>query len=111
MTMTKNTKIVIICMILAVIIAVVPLLLIKDSEFGGADGQAEEVITKVAPGYTPWFESIIEPPGGETESLLFCVQAGLGSGVFGFGLGYLVCRKRMSKKEKEDNGRENTGKN
>lgn len=100
MTMTKNTKIVIICMILAVIIAIVPLLLIKDSEFGGADGQAEEAITKIDANYKPWFSPLIEPPGGETESLLFCVQAGLGAGVFGFGLGYLVCRKKMSKKEK-----------
>ncbi|MGI6257419.1 MAG: energy-coupling factor ABC transporter substrate-binding protein [Anaerovoracaceae bacterium] len=100
MTMSKNAKIVIICLILAVIIAVVPLLLIKDSEFGGADGQAEETITKVNSGYKPWFESLIEPPGGETESLLFSLQAGLGAGIFGFGLGYLVCRKKMNKKEK-----------
>mgnify|MGYP000856874585 CR=1 len=101
MTMTKNTKIVIICIILAVIITIVPLLLIKDSEFGGADGQAEETIAEVAPDYTPWFSPIIEPPGGETESLLFCVQAGLGAGIFGFGLGYLVCRKKMNRKEKD----------
>ena len=93
--MTKNTKIVIICLALAVIIAVVPLLVLNGTEFGGADGAAEEAITKINPDYAP----VIEPPGGETESLLFCVQAALGGGVFGFGLGYLICRKKFTKKE------------
>ena len=97
--MTKNTKIVIICLALAVIIAVVPLLVLNGTEFGGADGAAEEAITKINPDYEAWADLVIEPPGGETESLLFCVQAALGGGVFGFGLGYLICRKKFTKKE------------
>lgn len=97
--MTKNTKIVIICLALAVIIAVVPLLVLNGMEFGGADGAAEEAITKINPDYEAWADPVIEPPGGETESLLFCVQAALGGGVFGFGLGYLICRKKFTKKE------------
>lgn len=99
--MTKNTKVVIFCLILAAVIAVVPLLLIKDSEFGGADGAAEEAITAIDPNYVAWAEPLLEPPGGETESLLFCLQAALGGGVFGFGLGYLICRKKFMKKEQE----------
>ena len=97
--MTKNTKIVIICLALAVIISVVPLLVLNGTEFGGADGAAEEAITKINPDYEAWADPVIEPPGGETESLLFCVQAALGGGVFGFGLGYLICRKKFTKKE------------
>ena len=97
--MTKNTKIEIICLALAVIIAVVPLLVLNGTEFGGADGAAEEAITKINPDYEAWAAPVIEPPGGETESLLFCVQAALGGGVFGFGLGYLICRKKFTKKE------------
>ena len=97
--MTKNTKIVIICLALAVIIAVVPLLVLNGTEFGGADGAAEEAITKINPDYEAWAAPVIEPPGGETESLLFCVQAALGGGVFGFGLGYLICIKKFTKKE------------
>ena len=97
--MTKNTKIVIICLALAGIIAVVPLLVLNGTEFGGADGAAEEAITKINPDYEAWADPVIEPPGGETESLLFCVQAALGGGVFGFGLGYLICRKKFTKKE------------
>ena len=99
--MTKNTKVVIFCLILAAVIAIVPLLLIKDSEFGGADGAAEEAITAIDPNYVAWAKPLLEPPGGETESLLFCLQAALGGGVFGFGLGYLICRKKFMKKEQE----------
>ncbi|MCQ4636384.1 energy-coupling factor ABC transporter substrate-binding protein [Anaerovorax odorimutans] len=99
--MTKNMKIVIICLVLAALIAVVPLLFIHDSEFGGADGAAEEAIAAIDPDYEAWADPLIEPPGGETESLLFCLQAALGGGVFGFGMGYLICRKKYSKKEQE----------
>lgn len=97
--MTKDTKLVLVLLLLVVIIAVFPLLTITDSEFGGADGQAEEVIAVVSPDYVPWASSFIEPPGGETESLLFCLQAGIGAGVFSFGFGYLVARKKFQKGE------------
>lgn len=95
--MTKNTKTVLILLLVIVAIAVIPLLAIHDSEFGGADGAAEEAITAINPDYVPWFSSILEPPGGETESLLFCLQAGIGAGIFGFGFGYLVARKKFQK--------------
>ena len=84
---------------MAVIIAVVPLIILNGTEFGGADGAAEEAITAMDPDYEAWAEPVLEPPGGETESLLFCLQAALGGGVFGFGIGYLVCRKKFTKKE------------
>lgn len=80
-------------------ILIYPLLTIHDSEFGGADGAAEEVIAQLDPDYEPWAESLIEPPGGETESLLFCLQAALGGIVLGGGFGYLAARKRYRKEE------------
>ncbi|MDF3001865.1 MAG: cobalt transporter CbiN [Bacillota bacterium] len=95
--MKKNITVVLILLLLVVVIAVTPLLLIKDSEFGGADGAAEEAITAINPDYQPWAASLLEPPGGETESLLFCLQAGIGAGIFGFGFGYLVARKKYQK--------------
>lgn len=52
-------------MILAIVIAVVPLAMIKDSEFEGSDGQAEEVIEELSPDYEPWAENIMEPPGAK----------------------------------------------
>lgn len=92
--MSGSTKTVLILLLAAVLIAVIPLVVISDSEFGGADGKAEEVISELAPDYAPWAESLIEPPGGETESLLFSLQAAIGAGVIGFGFGYLISRKK-----------------
>lgn len=68
-------------------LGIIPLLLIRDSEFGGADVAAEEAIIEVAPDYEPWFAPLIEPPGGETESLLFALQSALGSGLIGYFFG------------------------
>ena len=100
--MSKKTVIVIVVLLLlCVAIAVYPLMTIHDSEFGGADGAAEEAILEVNPDYEPWAESPIELPGGETESLLFCVQTALGAIVIGYGFGYLVARKKFNKKEAE----------
>ena len=62
---------------LVVILAIIPLITQQGTEFGGADGVAEEAITKIQPEYKPWFNSIWEPPGAETESLLFALQAAI----------------------------------
>lgn len=74
--------------VLVVIIGIMPLLIIRNSEFGGADGKAEELIQEINPDYKPWATNLIELPGGETESLLFALQAALGAGVVGYVLGY-----------------------
>ena len=97
--MKKNGLLVVVLLLLCVVIAAIPLLTIRDSEFGGADGQAEEAITEINPEYEPWAGSILEPPGGETESLLFALEAAIGSGVVCFGLGYLVARKKYRPSE------------
>lgn len=93
--MSSKAKTVIILLLLCIVIAIIPLAFIKDSEFGGADGAAEEAITEIDPTYEAWASPILEPPGGETESLLFCLQAALGAGIFGYGFGIL---KERSKK-------------
>ena len=98
--MSKKQIMTILALILVcAVILIFPLMTIRDSEFGGADGAAEEVITELDPDYEPWAESILEPPGGETESLLFCLQAALGAAVVGFGFGYLVARKKYRSEE------------
>jgi cobalt/nickel transport protein len=79
---------------IVVLLAVVPLFLHPTSEFGGADGAAEAVITEVAPGTKPWFEPFWSPPGGETESLLFALQAALGAGFVGYYFGLKKGEKR-----------------
>ncbi len=90
--MKKSTTIFILLLIIVAIV-IYPLLTISDSEFGGADGEAEGIITEINPDYEPWAESLIEPPGGETESLLFALQAAFGAGVIGLGFGYFWGRK------------------
>lgn len=62
--------------------------------FAGADGKAEAMITQIAPDYEPWFEPLFEP-AGETESMLFALQAALGAGVIGYWLGCARTRARM----------------
>ena len=95
----KKITTILILVILCAVILIFPLMTIKDSEFGGADGEAEEVIAAVDPDYEAWADPILEPPGGETESLLFCLQTALGAIVIGYGFGYLVARKKYSPKE------------
>ena len=75
---------------LVVIIAALPLWLLPNAEFGGADGQAEEVILELDPDYEPWFAPILEPASGEVESLLFALQAAVGAGIVGFVLGRIT---------------------
>ena len=63
--MKKRGLLVIALLVVCALIAVIPLMTIPNSEFGGADGAAEEMITEIAPDYEPWAQSIIEPPGGD----------------------------------------------
>lgn len=63
--------------------------------FRGADDQAKDVIGTLAPGYRPWFRSLMEPPSGEVESLLFALQAALGAGFIGYYFGVATTRARM----------------
>ena len=91
--MNRSWKLFFVLLIAAVLIAVIPLVLLRDTDFAGADGAAEEVVQELDPDYVPIAEPFLEPPGGETESLLFCLQAALGAGVLGFGFGWLAARK------------------
>ena len=95
----KQVTTILVLVLVCAAILIFPLMTIRDSEFGGADGAAEELIAQVDPDYEPWAESILEPPGGETESLLFCLQTALGAVVIGFGFGYLVARKKFRGEE------------
>lgn len=85
--------------VLAIVIAAVPLFLLRDAEFGGADGQAEEQIMELAPDYEPWFQPVVELASGEVESLLFALQAALGAGIVGFVLGRITAKKPETERE------------
>lgn len=79
--------------IFVIVLAVLPLVIIKDAEFSGADDLAETAITEINPDYKPWFSSIYEPESGEIESLIFAVQAAIGAGIVGFVLGRITSKK------------------
>ncbi len=70
-----------------VALALIPLVIVKDGKFGGADDQGKETITKIAPNYKPWFESFMKPASSEIAGLLFAVQAALGAGTLGYAIG------------------------
>lgn len=82
-----------------ILIVTIPLALLGNTEFGGTDNAGSGLIEEINGGYTPWFESFWEPPSGEIESLLFCVQAAIGAGICGFVLGRI---SRKTKKEDEN---------
>ncbi|MDO5726250.1 MAG: energy-coupling factor ABC transporter substrate-binding protein [Tissierellia bacterium] len=84
--MKKSTRIILFILLLLMI--VVPLYMLKDAEFGGADDAAEDQIGDSNPEYEPWFEPLFEPKSGEIESLLFSAQAAIGAIIIGYYLGY-----------------------
>ncbi|AIQ51685.1 energy-coupling factor ABC transporter substrate-binding protein [Paenibacillus sp. FSL R7-0331] len=86
-------------MLLAVVLLVVLPLLFVNGEFGGADDAAEGVITEIDPAYEPWFKPLTELPG-ETESMLFALQAAIGAGVIGYTIGLL--RGKQDKQKLND---------
>lgn len=87
-------------LVLVVVIAGAPLLFLKNAEFGGADGLAMDTITEIAPDYKPWVDSILTPKSGEVESLLFALQASIGTGVVAFILGRITAKKPQLEENK-----------
>ena len=83
-----------------VILAIIPLCIVKpagDSEiFGGADGEAEAMISVIRPDYKPWYAPLWEPPSGEIEGLLFALQAALGTGVMCYTIGYFRGKRKAN---------------
>lgn len=102
--MSKNKKTVIILLIVAAALIISPLFLNKNASFGGSDDAGSVMVEEVqGKAYEPWFTPVLETflggeLPGEIESLLFCVQTGIGVGVIAFFMGRLVERKKWMKK-------------
>lgn len=103
--MTKTKKTVVSLLIIAALIAIIPLLTLKGAEFGGSDDAGSKVVAEITgTEYEPWFTPVMETLiggelPGEIESLLFCVQTGIGVGVIAFFLGRFVERNKIENKK------------
>ena len=100
----KKRNIVILLLIAIIQIAFVPLFALKDAEFGGSDDAGSTVVEEVDSDFEPIAAPLIEnilggELPGEVESLLFCVQTGIGVGIIAFCMGRLVERKKLGKGE------------
>lgn len=100
----KKRNIVIILLIAIILIAFVPLFTLKDAEFGGSDDAGSTVVEEVDSSFEPIAAPLIEnilggELPGEVESMLFCVQTGIGVGIIAFCMGRLVERKKLGKGE------------
>ncbi|MEF2876894.1 MAG: cobalt transport protein CbiN [Blautia sp.] len=87
------------------LIALVPLFVLKDAEFGGSDDAGSQVVEEVDSSYEPWAVPVLEQLiggelPGEVESLFFCIQTGIGVGIIAFIMGRFVERRKWMK-EKE----------
>lgn len=96
----KKRTIVILLLAVILLMAFVPLFALKDAEFGGSDDAGSTVVEEVHSGFEPIAAPLIEnilggELPGEVESLLFCVQTGIGVGIIAFCMGRLVERKKL----------------
>ncbi|MCD7782197.1 MAG: energy-coupling factor ABC transporter substrate-binding protein [Methanosphaera sp.] len=92
-------------MVLLVIVAILIILPLSmynglgedEGYFGGSDDAGGEAIEENNPDYEVWAEPLWEPPSGEIQSLLFCLQTAIGTIIIGYYFGYW----RGQKKAKE----------
>lgn len=98
--MSKTTKKVLLLLLLVVVIAVLPLILNRNAEFGGSDDAGSVMVEEInGSSYEPWFTPVLESMlggelPGEIESLIFCLQTGIGVGIFAFLMGRFVERRK-----------------
>ncbi|WWR17105.1 cobalt transport protein CbiN [Lachnospiraceae bacterium JLR.KK008] len=105
--MSKNTKTVLGLLLLTAVLITVPVVVRRGAEFGGSDDAGSEVAAEIAGSYEPWFTPVLETMiggelPGELESLLFCIQTGIGVGVIAFFMGRFVERRKWMN-ERGDN--------
>lgn len=101
----KKKQTIAVLLVLVCLIAVIPLFAVKGAEFGGSDDAGSQMITEIrGTEYEPWFTPVMEAAlggelPGEIESLLFCLQTGIGVGIIAFFMGRLVERKKWQDKQ------------
>lgn len=104
--MSKDKKLVISLLIVVMLMAIAPIFVLKDAEFGGSDDAGSVMIESIQEGYEPWFTPVLENAiggelPGEVESLFFCLQTAIGVGVLAFCMGRMYERKKLGKEEED----------
>lgn len=80
------------------VLAAAPLLFLRNVQWAGADDRSTQAIQELDRSYRPWFTSPLDP--GDLESVLFGVQAFVGSALlFGFAGALLARSRAMSRVE------------
>ncbi|MCM1160047.1 MAG: cobalt transport protein CbiN [Roseburia sp.] len=102
--MSKDSKIVVSLLVVVALMIIIPFLALRGAEFGGSDDAGSVMVEQIAGEYEPWFTPVLESAihgeiPGEIESLLFCVQTGIGVGIIAFCMGRLVERKKQEEKK------------
>jgi cobalt/nickel transport protein len=103
--MKKKTTVILI-IVLALAIVVTPLVLMPGAEFEGSDDAGVDMIYEITDdGYEAWFEPVIETLiGGELsegmETLILCIQAGIGIVILAFCFRALARRRKDNKEAK-----------
>lgn len=101
--MSENLKLTLVLLAVVALLILVPFVLAPGAEFGGSDDAGSQMVEQVTgQPYEPWFTPVLETAlggelPGEIESLIFCVQTGIGVGIISFAFGYLVARKKYKK--------------
>ena len=100
----RTSKAVVALVIASALIALIPFFALGSrAEFGGSDDAGSEMITEVTgKEYEPWFEPVLEKAiggelPGEVESMLFCLQTGIGVGIIAYVMGRFTERKKYEK--------------
>ena len=99
--MKKRDRVLLIAvLVLWLVLVIAAVIALGGAEFGGSDDAGSEKVSEITgeeyePWATPLFEQMLDGEiPGELESLLFCVQTGVGVGVIAFFLGRFVERKK-----------------
>jgi len=88
----KATSILVALLVISFTTLLALTIVLPEAEWGGAADQGMRLIEESL-NYKPWIEPIWEPPSGEIESLLFALQAAIGSLIIGYYFGLLKGRK------------------
>ena len=98
--MSRNVKLTIVLTAAVLALILIPFFTAPGAEFGGSDDAGSQMVEKISgEEYEPWFEPVLETAiggelPGEIESLIFCIQTGIGVGVLAYGFGYLAARRK-----------------